>query len=184
MYQYIKGIITATYANGIVIENNNMGYFIKTPNPFSFILNAEAIIYTYLHVREDIFDLYGFKSQDEKDFFIKLISVKGLGPKGALAILASDDLSQLERAIKSSDVKYLQKFPGIGPKASSQIILDLQGKLTISAPAISDPKIKDVKEALKFLGYSNNELKRLDPFLQANISLSLEELIKLSLKQL
>ena len=184
MYQYIKGFISAIYTNGVVIDNNWIGYFIKTPNPYNFILQEEITIYTYLHVREDVFDLYGFKSLAEKDFFIKLISVKGLGPKGALAILASGDLARLEQAILASDIHFLQKFPGIGPKASSQIILDLQGKLTLNQLPISDPKVKNVKEALKNLGYSNSELKRLDSFLQKNLNLSIEELIKAALKQL
>ena len=105
-------------------------------------------------------------SKEEKNLFIKLISVKGIGPKGALAILANGDIDGLESAIESGDVKYLQKFPGIGPKASGQIILDLKGKL--GAIKVVDPKINDVKEALKSLGYNNQELKKLDKFLLDN----------------
>ncbi|MDD4212649.1 MAG: Holliday junction branch migration protein RuvA [Bacilli bacterium] len=184
MYYYIKGIITGTVASGIVIENNGVGYFVKTPNPFSFTLHEELTLYTHLHVREDIFELYGFRTQEEKDFFIKLISVKGLGPKGALAILASGDTHRLEEAILSSDVKYLQRFPGIGPKASSQIILDLQGKLAMASSATEHPKVKNVKEALRFLGYNPGELKKIDSFIQANLDLSIEELVKQSLRKL
>lgn len=184
MYQYIKGTITATYASGIVIENNNIGYFIKTPNPFGYTLQEEITIHTHLHVREELFELYGFRTIEEKDFFIKLISVKGLGPKGALAILASGDTKRLEQAILQSDVKYLQKFPGIGPKASSQIILDLQGKLALSTQSLEDPKVKNVKEALRFLGYNPGELKKIEPYIQSHLDLPIEELVKESLKKL
>ena len=103
-------------------------------------------------------------------------------PKGALAILASGDIDALNEAITQGDAKYLQRFPGIGVKASSQIILDLRGKLVTSTPM--NPKIENVKDALKSLGYSNAELKKLDKFLNDNIDLPLEELIKLSLKNM
>ena len=114
--------------------------------------------------------------------FIKLISVKGIGPKGALAILANGDIDGLQSAIESGDTKYLQKFPGIGPKASGQIVLDLKGKLGVIS--VVDPKVNDVKEALKSLGYSNQELKKLDKFILENKSLPIEQLIKQCLKKL
>ena len=114
--------------------------------------------------------------------FIKLISVKGIGPKGALAILASGEIEELQNAILKGDARYLQKYPGIGPKASGQIILDLRGKLVSDAPI--NPKIENVKEALRSLGYSSAELKKLDKFLSENIDLEIQELIKLSLKRM
>lgn len=184
MFNYIKGIVTQTEAKFIVLENNNIGYLIRTANPFSFTIGEETIVYTYLYVREDVLDLYGFRSPEEKDLFLKLISVKGIGPKGALAIVANGDISRLEQAIIAADVKYLQKFPGVGVKASSQIILDLQGKLATSTKSIENPKLSNVKEALKSLGYSANELKKLDSFLNQNIDLPIEQLVKESLKKL
>ena len=100
----------------------------------------------------------------------------------ALSVLAKGDVEGLQNAIESGDAKYLQKFPGIGTKASGQIILDLKGKL--GPVAVVDPKINDVKDALKSLGYNNQELKKLDKFLIENKDLSIQELIKLSLKKL
>ena len=79
MYNYIKGKITQINAKFITLENNQVGYLIKTPNPYNFELNAEVTIYTHLYVREDICDLYGFKTSQERDFFLQLISVKGFG---------------------------------------------------------------------------------------------------------
>lgn len=184
MFHYIRGIITHISATFIVCENNNIGYILKTPNPFSFHTQEEVTLYTYMYIREDILDIYGFKTASEKDLFTKLISVKGIGPKGALAIIANGDINRLEQAIKDSDAKYLQKFPGIGPKASSQIILDLQGKLTLSQTIIQNPKVMDVKEALRSLGYSNQELKKLDHYIAEHIHEPIENLIKLCLKKL
>ena len=182
MFDYIKGNVTSIGSNHIVLENNNIGFIIYTASPYSFKLGEQLCVYTYTYIREEIFDLYGFKTLEEKNLFIKLISVKGIGPKGALAILANGDIDGLESAIESGDAKYLQKFPGIGPKASGQIILDLKGKL--GAIKVVDPKINDVKEALKSLGYNNQELKKLDKFLLDNRDLTIQELIKQSLKKL
>ena len=182
MFDYIKGNITDIGSNYIVIENHDIGYIVYTASPYSFKLGEKLVIYTYTYIREDIFDLYGFKTIDERNIFKKLISVKGIGPKGALAILANGDIEGLQNAIDEGDSKYLQKFPGIGPKASGQIILDLKGKLSVVT--VADPKINDVKEALKSLGYNNQELKKLDKFLLENKDLSIQELIKQSLKKL
>lgn len=187
MYNYFKGTITNIDAKSITLECNNIGYLFYTPSPFSFTLGEEITIYCYLHVREDIFDLYGFKTSKERDFFFKLISVKGLGPKGALAILASGNSNDIINAINSGDSKYLQRFPGVGPKASQQIVLDLHGKLNLDEVTTSktqDPKITQAVEALKNLGYKQSELKKIIPTLEDNLSLSINELIKLALKNL
>ncbi len=182
MFDYIKGNITGVGSNYVVLENNNIGFIIYTSAPYSFKTGENLCVYTYSYIREEAFDLYGFKTLEERNIFIKLISVKGIGPKGALAILANGDIDGLQEAIENGDVKYLQKFPGIGPKASGQIILDLKGKL--GNVKVSDPKINDVKEALRSLGYNNQELKKIEKFLTENKELSIEELIKQSLKRL
>lgn len=184
MFHFIKGTITHIYATFIVLENNQIGYQIKTPNPFSFHVAEDIMMYTHVYMREDLIDIYGFRTLEEKNLFLKLISVKGIGPKGALAIIANDDTHRLEQAIIASDVAYLQRFPGIGPKASSQIILDLRGKLTSSPGKYEHPKINDIKDALKSLGYNAQELKKLDRYLMDHIDDPIEDLIKMSLKQL
>lgn len=184
MYNYIKGKISLIKGDYVVIENNNIGYQIKTPNPFNFALDQEVTIYTYLLVREDIFELYGFETNNQKDLFLKLISVKGLGPKGACAIIASDNVEKVVQAINSGDSKYLQRFPGIGPKASQQIILDLHGKINVNDVQTENPKIKDIKEALKSLGYNASEIKSIIPVIEKNIDLDVSSLIKLALKSL
>lgn len=187
MYNYIKGKITQINAKFITLENNQVGYLIKTPNPYNFELNSEVTVYTYLYVREDIFDLYGFKTSQERDFFLQLISVKGLGPKGALAILASGNIQLVIDAIQSGNNRYLERFPGIGSKASQQIILDLHGKVNIQetiAKSTEDPKITSTKEALKNLGYKPAEIKKVVPILEANINEPISALIKLALRHM
>ena len=182
MFDYIKGKITYIYAKYITVENNGIGYIVHVANPYAYKLNDDVIVYIYTYISEETNDLYGFMKLEERDLFIKLISVKGIGPKGALAILASGEIEELQNAILKGDARYLQKYPGIGPKASGQIILDLRGKLVSDAPI--NPKIENVKEALRSLGYSSAELKKLDKFLSENIDLEIQELIKLSLKRM
>jgi len=185
MFNYIKGTITSINGNFITIENGSIGYMIKTPNPFNFELKSKTIIYTYLHVREELLELYGFKTEAERNFFIQLISVKGLGPKGALAILAYDDLEAIMNAINNGNARFLQKFPGIGVKASQQIILDLHGKINFNSNSqLNTPKINNVKDALRSLGYTSLEIKRVLPVLESQIELEDKELIKLALKSL
>lgn len=187
MYNYIKGKITQINAKFITLENNQIGYLLKTPNPYNFELNSEVTVYTHLYVREDIFDLYGFQSSQERDFFLQLISVKGLGPKGALAILASGNIQLIIDAIQSGNNRYLERFPGIGAKASQQIILDLHGKVNIQetvTKTIEDPKITSTKEALKNLGYKPAEIKKVIPILEANLHEPIGTLIKLALRNM
>ena len=108
MFEYIKGTVELIGPEYVVIENNGIGYQIMTPNPFVFSnqKGEKTIIYTYQHVREDINALYGFSSMDEKLMFRKLISVSGIGPKGALAILAFGEPAQVIRAIENEEEKF------------------------------------------------------------------------------
>lgn len=190
MFAYINGIIKEKMNNTVVLDVNGLGYEIFASNNTLDSLppiNEIATVYTYLHVREDVMDLYGFKTQYERDFFFKLISVKGIGPKGALAILAGGDTQEIIQAIEAGNVKYLQKFPGVGAKASQQIILDLHGKLNINQVKQTtklNPKTEQTLDALKNLGYKQAELKKLIPILEQNSSLSISELIKLALKNM
>lgn len=185
MYNYIKGKITVIQPEYIVVENNNIGYQIKTPNPQNFKLNDDVTIYTYLLVREEVFELYGFNDLLTKDLFLKLISVKGIGPKIACAILAKDSIASLIDAIEQGDSKYLQKIPGVGAKASQQIILDLHGKIKIEDTKTEvNPKVSDTILALKSLGYNQSEIKSITKLLEENSNLSVSDLVKLALKNI
>lgn len=181
MYGYINGKIVDVESNYVVIDNNGIGYIIYVANPYSYQINEKYTIYTYTHIREDEYSLYGFKSKDEKELFLKLISVKGLGPKMALPILATGSLSGIIDAIERENILYLKKFPKIGDKVARQIILDLKGKL-VSSTTSSTPENSELVEALVALGYKNNDIKKVIP--NVNKDLGIEEQIKEALKLL
>ena len=129
MYAYLNGIIKDIESNYIVLDINGIGYLIYVANPYYYQIENSYKVYTYTHIREDEFSLYGFKSKEELDLFLKLISVKGLGPKMALPILATGSIEGIMDAIDRENILYLKKFPKIGDKVARQIILDLKGKL-------------------------------------------------------
>lgn len=181
MYSYIKGMVRKLNPKYIVLESNNIGYEIITANPYNFHLNEEITVYVYQYVREDIIALYGFKSEDEKELFLKLISVNGIGPKSALSILASGTVNEIVSAIESRNDAYLKKFPGIGPKASQQIILDLKGKVCFDE-ALPNGKSDTLVEALTSLGYSKKDATKVTAKL--DLTKPEGELIKDALKLL
>lgn len=172
MYAYIKGEIVDISEDNVVLECNNIGYNIKVP--FSVIQRLPGIgedvkIYTYTCVREDAFILYGFLSKDDLWIFKKLITVNGIGPKGALGILSAMSADDLRFAIVAGDAKAIAKAPGIGAKSAERIILDLKDKidlepmLTSQEPSAeaglflnSDAKNEAI-EAMTALGYSASE---------------------------
>lgn len=183
MYSYIKGKIEKLNPKYIVVDNNGIGYEVITANPYNYKLHEDITVYVYQYVREDINVLYGFKTEDEKDLFLKLISVNGIGPKSALSILASATVNEIINAIESRNDAYLKKFPGIGPKASQQIILDLKGKISFDdGMATYDTKAETLVEALTSLGYTKKDSTKAVSNLDLNKSEG--DLIKEALKLL
>ncbi len=155
MYDYIKGIVTGIKNNAIVLDNNGIGYFIYVSNPYSFEIGVEYKVYVYQQIQEDGHFLYGFKTIEEKDLFLKLISVKGLGCKMALPILAVGSIQGIQDEIERENILYLTKFPKIGDKLAKQMILDLKGKLEFIGVGISDDVVEvenELKEVLLGLG--------------------------------
>lgn len=181
MYSYIKGVITIIEPSYIVIENNGIGYLIYVANPYQYKLNNECMIYVYQQIREDENTLYGFKTLEDKDLFLKLISVKGLGCKMALPMLTGDNKETIYEAIENSNINYLKKFPKIGDKVARQIILDLKGKLEINESS-SKVDNTELTETLKSLGYKPADIKKVLPNIDS--SKKLEEQIKDALKLL
>lgn len=180
MYFYIKGIVTIIDTNYIVIENNKIGYLIYSANPYSYKEGAEYTIYVYQQIREDENTLYGFKTLEEKELFLKLISVKGLGCKMALGMFSSN-IDDLYSAIETGNISYLKKFPKIGDKVAKQIILDLKGKLDVKED-VNKKDFTELTETLKSLGYKPADIKRILP--NIDINKKLEEQIKDALKLL
>lgn len=185
MFDYIKGLVTGIKNNAIVLDNNGVGYLIYVSNPFSFEIGVEYKVFVYQQIQEDGHFLYGFKTNEEKELFLKLISVKGLGCKMALPILAVGSTSGIMDAIERENILYLKKFPKIGDKLAKQIILDLKGKLEFIGVGISDDVVEteeELKEVLIGLGYKEKEIK---PVLsRVDTSLSIEEQVKDALKLL
>ena len=179
MYGYIKGTVTEVESNYIIIDNNGIGYIIFVPNPYAYQLNSEYTVYTYTQVREDEYSLYGFKEKEEKDLFMKLISVKGLGPRMALPMLATGSINGIMDAIDRENILYLKKFPKIGDKVAKQIILDLKGKLNATG-VVTTSNNDELIEVLKGLGYKTQDILKV--VRQVNTNLSLEDQIKEALK--
>lgn len=177
MIAYVKGIMTVILEESIIVDVNGIGYEIICANPFHFqpFLQQEVHIYTYHYVREDMQCLYGFETEEEKKLFINLISVSGIGPKSAIAILSNISINEFISAIELEDDKYLTQFPGIGKKTARQIILDLKGKLDgmISLTDTQNENCLPMKnnsialeeglEALKALGYTEREIRDIKP---------------------
>lgn len=183
MYNYIYGKVTEVTGSYIVLDNNGIGYLINTPNPYAFNEEKEYKVYIYQQVREDDLSLFGFKTKEEKDLFLKLISVKGLGPKMALPILATGSVTGVIDAIERENVLYLKKFPKIGDKVAKQMILDLKGKLgAITSEELIENSYDELIEVLKGLGYKEKEFKTIIPKVDNN--LSIEEQVKEALKLL
>ncbi|RIU93661.1 Holliday junction branch migration protein RuvA [Oceanobacillus picturae] len=198
MIAYIKGMLTYILDDSIIMDVQGIGYELFCANPFVFqsSLHKEIKIHTYHHVREDAQILFGFKNEDEKFLFTKLISVSGIGPKGALAILGGVDVAGIAAAIEREDDKFLTSFPGVGKKTARQIILDLKGKLTnvltitevetnmANAKHADAEGLQEATEALKALGYTDREIKGIMPELKATDSKNADELIRKALSLL
>ncbi|MGN0329541.1 MAG: Holliday junction branch migration protein RuvA [Lachnospira sp.] len=172
MLSYIIGELAEVLEDTIVIENNGMGYNVKTPS--TVISNMPDVgemvkVYTYLYVREDAINLYGFLTRDDLNIFKMLINVNGIGPKGALAILSTISTDELRFAILSEDVNLIKACPGIGAKTAQRLIIDLKDKLNLKDTfesavsknvSLSDnhmSTVNDAIEALVSLGYGNKE---------------------------
>ncbi len=182
MFGSIRGKIIHRGEKHILVENNGIGYRISVlPELLLGIGNElETFLYLHTHVREDAFDLYGFKDLKELSLFELLLGVSGIGPKGAMGILSVSGVETLTRSIKTGDLAYLNKISGIGKKTAEKIILELRDKLGKETLADGYSNNLDVLEALKAIGYRENEvrdiLKQLNP--EADTNTKIKEALK------
>lgn len=201
MYAYIKGIIEDITADKVVIEANNIGYNVYVPSGVIAAIGhtgREVKLYTYLSVKEDSFTLFGFLTKEDLELFKLLITVNGIGPKGAMGILGALSADNLRFAIMSGDSKAISKAPGIGAKTAQKIILELKDKLKIEDSAekgeivgeagssfgAEGDIVNEAALALTSLGYGQTEaLKAIRMCDTDNID-TVEELIKAALKKL
>ncbi len=165
MIAYLEGEIIHLTEKFIIINTGNVGYRVSvTPQTISlYTLGKKTSLFIYTAVRENSIDLYGFKDINELSFFELLLDVSGIGPKGALGIIALAPVETIKRAVATGDVGYLNKVSGIGKKTAEKIIIELRDKLkdykndTDTPGTLRDES--DILEALKSLGYSQNEAR-------------------------
>lgn len=193
MFYYLKGNVTYKGENFAAIDVGGVGFkvFTSIGNISKLNINSEYTLFTYTHIREDIFDIYGFLSQEELSFFEMLISVSGVGPKAALSILSILTPSDIVSAVIMGDSKAISKAPGIGSKTAQRIILELKNKVSDSDILPGDAGGDDFLNidtsnqavaALMSLGYSSTDAKR--AVISVEGANSVEETIKLALKNL
>ena len=199
MISYVKGRLTEIDENTIIIETAGIGYNIQVPGSVLSQLpsmGSEVKIYTYLYIREDAMNLYGFMSRDDLKVFKLLIGVSGIGPKGALAVLSVMTPDDLRFAILAGDAKAISKAPGVGAKTAQRLIIELKDKLsledafriksdhtaTVNVPV--DIKVKDeAVMALVALGYSQSEAFRAVNMVET-ADADVEQVIKQALSKL
>ncbi|NLI60743.1 MAG: Holliday junction branch migration protein RuvA [Clostridiales bacterium] len=172
MFAYIKGKLEEVHSEKVIIETGGIGYEIKIAQSIISKLPEKGSLiklYTYFNVREDTQELYGFFDKEEKTIFEKLITVSGIGPKVAMAILSSLSPEQIALAIVTNDIKTLCIAPGVGKKTAQRMILELKEKIDQEALIGQDSRESDnilidqqneVVEALIALGYQAQEAKR------------------------
>lgn len=196
MFYYIKGIYALSGENFIVIDVGGVGYKIFTTSNFrsaEYKIGDEITMYTHAHIKEDIFDIYGFFHTDELFCFRLLLSVSGVGPKASLAILSELGAAGLASSVASSDQKTIMRAPGIGKKLAQRIILELKDKIDSdelaaagfkdSSSVVYDTNGNELISALVTLGYTRHEAENAARSLKEE-NLSLEEQIKRCLKTL
>ena len=180
MIDFIDGKIEEILSDHITVITNKIGFKVYTPNPYVFKEGEEYRIYLYNHIREDEYSLYGFKDKEERELFLKLLNVKGLGPKVALPILTTGSVSGVIDAIDRENILYLQKFPKVGEKLARQIILDLKGKLVSKKENVIVNE--ELCSVLESLGYKKPDIKKIIG--EVDSSLSIENQVKEALKLL
>lgn len=195
MISYIKGTVKYLSNEEVIVERDGIGFGILTSQNVinKLRIDDNVTLFTYMHVREDDISLFGFLSQDEKNIFRQLISISGIGPKGALAILSTLSVDELRIAVLSEDYKAIAKANGIGTKTAQRVVIDLKDKLKledilpdaeggVQEEGIGNDNMAEAALALTSLGYSNLEALRALKKVKNNENMSVEELLKAALK--
>lgn len=202
MIAFIKGVLDTVSEDRIVVDHQGIGFEIFVPGSVAQMLPQVGNIvkiYTYTYVREDVLQLYGFLTRDSMDMFRLLITVNGIGPKGALGILSVMDVDTLRLAIISDDAKSIAKAPGIGAKTASKLVLELkdkchledilEGSLSETGPEVAVDSAgnevrNDAIQALVALGYSATEATAAVRKTEMTTDMTVEDVLKQSLKNL
>ncbi len=200
MIAYLKGIVENISEENVVLDVNGIGYNVKINARTMHMLpgiGEEFKIYTYMSVREDAINLFGFLTRDELQMFRLLITVSGVGPKGALAVLSVLDADGLRFAILSGDAKAISKAPGVGGKTAERVIIDLKDKVSIEDTFVQKEAagyaaglgavgsvVQEATEALTALGYSSTEALKAVKQVENAENMDVEEVLKQALKKM
>ncbi len=181
MIYFLKGKIALIENESVIVDVNNVGYQVLVSHLDEYHVGEDVLMYTYNVVREDENYLIGFKDVEEKNVFLSLIKVKGLGPKTVIGALSACTPNDVINAIASNNVAFLKKLPGLGAKAAGQIILDLKGELTGSK---GNPKqYEEVYDALKSLGFKGAAIDRVLATINEP-NASTEDILRIALSRL
>ena len=201
MISFVKGTVADIGENCLVVENGGIGYeiYMTGQDLGKARIGDEKKIHTFLYVREDILQLYGFFSKDDLGMFKLLIGVNGVGPKGALGILSGISADELRFAVLSGDAKAISKAPGIGLKTAQRLILDLKDKISVEEILMTDQEEtgttpvrtgglpdagKEAVDALTALGYSAMEATKAVRQVEITGQMTAEDVLKASLRHL
>ena len=183
MIAFVNGVVRIIRSDRVVLDVHGVGYEVYLANALSQKMGDELFLYTYQHVREDAILLFGFLKEEDYEVFMRLINVKGIGPKTAQTMLSVCSGKEMIEAIENDDIKKLKSLPGIGAKTAGQIVLDLKRKfvsLETSDGATSNPVWGQVQDALLSLGYKTNQLTKIKKELE-NTELGEDEMLRQAL---
>ena len=180
MISRLRGQLAGRTPDGFVLDVNGVGYLVQATPSAAAKGGDEITVETYLHVREDALQLYGFADAAERDLFVQLLGVNGVGPKVALAIVSGSRPGELRKAIVREDVARFQAIPGIGKKTAERIVLELKEKIVVD---VGDAPGGDLtaRDALVELGYSLVDAER--ALAEIDDSLSIEEQVRQALRR-
>jgi Holliday junction DNA helicase RuvA len=194
LIDFVEGKLAEKSEDGAVIDIGGVGFFLSVSTPTLQGLpriGEKARLHSYLYVKEDILQLYGFSDKRERDIFLKLIAISGIGPKAALAVLSAYDPESFVRIVATQDLDAITEVSGVGKKSGQRILLELKDKLgasagelaPISAGGNGGDVLREAREALKGLGYGSAEINRaLEGF--SSEDARVEEAIRFGLKRL
>ena len=194
MIGYLRGTVAFLHTDTCLLDVNGVGYrvYISDATRRDLAKGKEAQLFTYLSVREDALQLYGFRTEQEYDMFLALIGISGIGPKVALGILSSITISRLAAAITNQQTSVLTKLPGIGKKSAERLILELKDKLSFAGAQdeqltltsdvpVGDDILSQTSAALESLGYTSGEIAAVLPKLSGttDVQAALKQALKL-----
>lgn len=183
----LRGLLAAKRRDGVVLDVNGIGYEVAvTPRGLAGLpgVGEEVVLHTHLYVREDQVALFGFATEERRDLFRLLLGLSGVGPKVALAVLATMEPEELRRVVAAEDADALTAIPGIGKRTSQKLMLELKGRLELVDMHVSSTggPSSEVRDALSGLGYGADEIR--DAMRHLPVDLPVEELLRLSLREL